>query len=229
MQGIQIRPPIQVVRRAILMAALAFRSSLEVTDHPRAPEACERLLPWLESLGIKADIDPVEHEILSTPQGQLAPEQRPDAYWAGEGATIFLWALGKLSDSPPMRSISDHQAIIPLVRVLHPEAQDILNAPSFRSVDLVTDYFRQVASIRTELQRRRLDEKSSELLLKIRRRELAEIGIGLSDENLSSARATVEGMSIDERQTATGLYFVREHAVSWLFDSRASYFHPDWL
>jgi hypothetical protein len=220
----QIRPAIQVARRSIIMASLAFRASLEVTEHARCPEACNRLLPWLDGLGCRDDLDPIERDILSTPYRRLEPEQRLDAYWAGEGAAIYLWALGKVSDPPPACTICDHHAILAIVRVLYPEAQSIIDARTLRSMDEIHAYSGQVASMRMEFQRRALDESAGETLLKIRRDRLAEIGLSMSDEDLKSACACIDAMSSNEKKSAPGFYFVREHAVSWLFDSRTSYF-----
>ena len=224
MRSVQIRPAIQVARRAILMSSLAFRASLEVTEHSRCAEACIRLLPWLDSLGCRDEIDPIERDILSTPYHRLETEQQRDAFWAGEGAGIYLWTLGKVSVPPPACTISDHQAIIAIARVLYPEAQSILETAALRSDDEIHAYSKQVASIRTEFQRRALDESAREMLLKIRRDLLGKIGLNISNEDLKSACASIDAMSSEEKKSAPGFYFVREHAVSWLFDSRASYF-----
>jgi hypothetical protein len=220
----QIRPQIQVARRAILMASLAFRASLEVTEHSRRAESCNRLLPWLESLGCRDEIDPLELDILLTPYGRLEPEQRRDAFWAGEGAGIYLWTLGKISDPPPRSTISDHHAIIKLVGVLHPEAQSLLQTPTLRGNNEIQAYFRQVASTRTEFQRRAIDEGAGNMLVQFRRERLGKIGLNISDEDLKSARASIDAMSIDEQKSAPGFYFVREHAISWLFNSRPMFF-----
>src|SRR4051812_7785268 len=84
-----MRTSSEVLRRAVVMTTVAFRASLEATIHPRSRELSQRLLPWLESLGMAGDIDPIEHDLLATPFGELETSQKTDAKWSGEGAFVM--------------------------------------------------------------------------------------------------------------------------------------------
>src|SRR6516225_7291850 len=98
------REPQRVAKRALILGAIASRSSLEVTDHPRVVEISQRLLPWLSEVGCEEELDPIERELLATPLGHLSESQKIDANWAGEAATFFCWTLklvGPLEETSP--------------------------------------------------------------------------------------------------------------------------------
>jgi hypothetical protein len=205
------------------MGTLAFRASLEVTDHPRCGEVCDRLLPWLEQLGIGEEIDPIEREILATHHGRLVPSQRTDAYWPGEGAAIYCWALGLTTQTPSPCVIADHHAVINSLHVLRPEAQAVLEITSTRGCDELQAYCKRVMTIRSELQRRRVADVE-DVLLNVLRQKLAVVGLQLQEQDLEDASKVVDALSDDERKQAAGLSFVREYAAMWLFDSRPQLF-----
>lgn len=87
------REPATVARRALVLTVVAFRGSLEVTDHPRVIELSQRLVPWLDEIECRSELDPKERELLGTPLGQLSKSFLIDANWAGEAAAFFCWTL----------------------------------------------------------------------------------------------------------------------------------------
>src|SRR5947209_6884425 len=106
MLSVIIRPADQIARRAVVMASIAFRASLEVTAHRRALELSNAILPWHKTHGVDIELDPIERVLLETPVGQLEQEQQSDAFWAGEAAALFCWTLG-LAKKPPRSAIAD--------------------------------------------------------------------------------------------------------------------------
>jgi hypothetical protein len=96
------REPLQIAKRALVLGTLAFRSFLEVTEHPRVVEISQQLLPWLQRIGCADELDSIEQEELATPLGNLSDSQRIDVNWAGEAAMFFCWILnlvGPLKDA----------------------------------------------------------------------------------------------------------------------------------
>jgi hypothetical protein len=206
------------------MGTIAFRASLEVTDHPRTIELADRLLPWLDELGMGGELDPTERELLATPYGQLRREQQVDACCAGEGAAVFCWAIC-MATLPPRCNLADHTAITQLLQVLRPEAQDLLGRSDIRSDHELERYCREVAAIRFALQEVRFDDEAiRNTLRRVLQNRMNEIGLQDCDADVAGARAIVAAMSPEERGRSAGLYFIREHAMRWLFDSRPSYF-----
>ncbi len=205
------------------MGAVAMRASLEVTTHPRVVEISGHLLPWLSSLGIMRELDPIESELLATAYGQLEPEQRTDANWAGEGAAICCWALG-IADRPPLCEPADHNDIVERLKVLHPEAKLILEMESLRPISELQTYVVEVVLIRSQLQQLRDEGIGRSVLEKIARAKLVELGLGSLGAKMGRVAQIVAGMSSEERKRSAGLYFVRELAATWIFDSRERYF-----
>src|SRR5262249_35579734 len=69
---VTMRESQQIAKRALILGTIALRASLEVTDHPRAVEASQQLLRWLNQVGCDGEIDPIERGELATPLGQLS-------------------------------------------------------------------------------------------------------------------------------------------------------------
>src|SRR6266851_3180063 len=95
----------EIAAQAIICGALGFRGSLEVTEHPRTIELSSQLLPWLEQLGLGAQIETFHREILKSPHGELPPESQTEAYWRGEAASLLGWATQLLDKPNPTESI----------------------------------------------------------------------------------------------------------------------------
>src|ERR1035437_2094201 len=125
------REPQQVAKRAVILGAIAFRSSLEVTDHPRVFEISKRLLPWLKEVDCDDELDPIERTLLVTPLGQLSDSQRIDARWAGESATLFCWMLKLVGPLDPAQP-ADQTVLPDLLSILRPGAMHIVRSASLR-------------------------------------------------------------------------------------------------
>jgi hypothetical protein len=74
------------------------------------------------------------------------------------------------------------------------------------------------------LQQRHIDQEIRVVLRNFFRQRLSRASLQLSDSDLDEASAIVAAMTDDQRKQAAGLYFVREYAALWLFDSRPTYF-----
>lgn len=219
-----MRSPPEVAARTLIMGSLSFRASLEVTEHPRCEEICSRLLPWLQGLMIDQQIDPIEREILATPYRQLSSEQRNDAYWAGEGAAIYSWTLGLAPAPPPSAVNADHQSTVDRLRILYPEAREVLENAKLLASDEVPAYCRLVAATLSEMRQRRVTEKDRTILKEFQSERSAALGLYLTYEDEAQARIFLDSLSAHELQSCAGLYFVRYLATRWLFDSRPHFF-----
>jgi hypothetical protein len=90
------QPPAQrVVRRALVLSAVACRSQLE----PHAGDAEARAIhesvrAWLAVARADAEMEDEERRIVATPLGQLSRDDAAAAGWRGEGAATLAWGLG---------------------------------------------------------------------------------------------------------------------------------------
>ena len=217
------REPLQVAKRTLVLGAIAFRASLEVTEHPRTVELSQRLLPWLRDVECEDEIDPIERELLDTPLGCLGPSLRMDANAAGEAAGFFCWTLGR-AELLPVTEPADQAQLLKLLAILRPEAATILQSPSLRDRDEIRDVCRHYVLVRSRLQEIRAGEAATDVIRKFHVDSLNEAGIEVSEDAVERAASAVDRMAPEERSRSAGLYFIRFHAALWFFSDRPTFF-----
>ena len=213
----------QVAKRAVILGAIAFRSSLEVTSHPRVVEFSERLLPWLIEVGCDDELDPIEREELSTSLGQLSESQMMDVRWAGESAAIFCWML-KLREDLDEKNLADQSSLPDVLGILKPEAVEVIRLAVLRSRSEIVDRCRQFVLVRSMLQESRVGPPASDIVRGIHVQKLKEVGVSMTDDAVKQASGVVSRMSAEDRKRVAALYFIRHHAAMWFLSDRASYF-----
>ncbi len=217
------REPLQVAKRTLVLGAIAFRASLEVTNHPRTVELSRRMLPWLREVNCDDEIDPIERDLLDTPLGCLGPSLRIDANYAGEAAAYFCWALG-MAEPLPVVEAADQAQLLERLAILTPGAATILQSPSLRDRDEIRDASRHYVLVRSRLQEIRVGPPASDIIRRGHFESLHEVGIEVPEEAVERATAAVDRMTPEERSRSAALYFVRSHAALWLFSDRPTYF-----
>lgn len=219
----------QIAKRSLILATIALRASLETTDHPRAVELSQQLLPWLNRVGCGDEIDPVEREELATPLGDLSDSQKIDVNWAGEAATFFCWTL-KVARPLEAQSPADQSLLQDVLPILKPDAGEFVTSVCLRKRDEIEEICRQFVLIRSMLQERRLGQEGnvgiplSQIIRRSNLRRLEEVGLTVSEEDVKQASDCIDRMTTQERSRAAGFYFIREHAALWIFSDRTSYF-----
>jgi len=221
-----MRTSAEVLRRAIVMTAVAFRASLEVTSHPRSDQLSQRLLPWLETLGLISDLDPAEHGLLATAFGGLEASQRTDANWSGEGANVMCWAL-HLTTRPPDHELVDPAILFDQLGILRADPRLAFPDITLRPPHEISDFHIRVETLRTALQLARTDASLRSTIRNVWLSRLSELGLQGRDGDLDEAGQRVATWSSEERRRAAGLCFVRSVATSWLVDGRRAYFESE--
>jgi hypothetical protein len=217
------REPQQIAKRAVILGAVSFRSSLEVTAHPRVVEISGRLVPWLIEVGCESEVDPIERELLATPLGQLSDSQRSDARWAGEGAAVFCWML-KLSEVLEERTLVNPTHLPGLLGILKPQAMDIIGSAALRDRNEIEATCRQFVLILSMLRESRVGPPASDIIRRIHVQELSGVGIPITEDSVRRVSELLGKMTPQERSQVAGLYFVRHHAALWFLSGRSNYF-----
>lgn len=218
----QCRSPQQIARRAVILGALAFRASLEVTDHPRTAAISQQLLPWLEQSGCAGNLDPIEREELATPLGDLSQSQLADVNWAGESATFFCWVLGRLPAVEDKRP-AEQSFLFDILPILKQGASTFLESAAVRDPAEIEEACRRFVLIQSLLREARVPA-AREIIRRGQLQLLSNVGITADDASVNRAEDTVFAMTAEERARAAGLYIVRAHAGLWLFSDRPTYF-----
>jgi hypothetical protein len=217
------REPQQVARRALVLGAVAFRASLEVTDHPRVVELSQRLLPWLTEVGCENELDPIEREELATPLGQLSDSQRGDVNWAGEQAAFFGWMLTRVAPLPD-EGPTDQTGLLQALCILKPEASAIVRSASLRDHAEIEDACQRFVLVRSILQESRVEPPARDIVRRVNLKKLEDVGVGVTQEAIARATDIVNRMTAQDRKRAAGAYFVRSHAALWFLSGRDTYF-----
>jgi hypothetical protein len=217
----------EIAERAVVMTALAFRSSLEVADHPRSDELAGRLLGWLEQQQLGGVLDPIESEIFAAPRGTLARSQRTDATLAEEGACLFAWAI---SMGPPLPGTerADARPLVATLRILHSDVGQIIAGAALRPEAEIANACLDILLTLSELRQRRLaDATARKILADMEARRIAELGLQISPGSELHCREFVDSLSTDQQRAIAGIQFVRGEAARWLYDGRPSYFETE--
>lgn len=87
----------RVARRALCLAAVACRGSLERdAAHPQAEQFRQQIWVWAHSLGLEAELEADEAGVLQTELGRLQQRHQNDAAWSAEAVATLAWALGTI-------------------------------------------------------------------------------------------------------------------------------------
>lgn len=225
-----LRDPHQVARRTLVLITLAFRGSLETVRQTKAVELSVQLLPWLREQKLEDELDPRERKILETSFGRLSPSQLNDLRIAGEPVAWFAWALER-GERPQPQKWADAMPWITKLAIERPEALALLDAPQLRDETELAAAARESAAVATALRQARLTERplglmtaAKDLLARQKREQWSPLGIEISDADLSAAAETVAALPVEQQKQLGRLTFVRELALSWLFDRRPSYY-----
>jgi len=205
------------------MTALAFRASLEVTDHSRSAELSHGLPKWLEHFGMATDLMQYERELLDAPYGTLDSSQSREAHWSGEAAWVLAWAIG-LVERPPECEPTDYRILFERLRIMRPEVRQLLAAAEVRPTAEWVEYCVATWALRSELQLRNLEPGNRDLLADLQRKRLLALGLSPDPDVIDAAVRLVDSFTGEECTRGSGLAFVREHALFWLLSDRSSYF-----
>ena len=129
--------PTRVARRALALAALCGRALLEQEDpaDPGVDETRQRILEWVDAIGIRDELEPQEWKVLQRPLGRVEPQDAMNATWRLEGLAVLAWALNRF-ELPPLDQLVDPGKLLPSVGILNADrAAALIAEPPLRSID----------------------------------------------------------------------------------------------
>jgi hypothetical protein len=86
----------QVGKRALILAALAWRSGVESAKPRNAKQLVERSQAWLQEKGLLDAMEEAEKELAMAAPGKWSEEDVRTHGWGVEAAAVLAWALGRL-------------------------------------------------------------------------------------------------------------------------------------
>lgn len=125
----------RVAQRALALTAVAVRALLEQEDpnDPTSEEFRQRILNWIDALGIGEELEPDEWEILQRPVGRLERQQQIDATWRLEGLVVLAWALKRIELPPHDQLVSPNELTQAMGFLDEEVSRQILEHPDLRT------------------------------------------------------------------------------------------------
>ena len=107
----QVPPtPQRVAARAMVLGLVLYRASIEQFRKDAAFKKLHALLPeWIDRLGLAAELEPQEDEMLRARLGRADPRVVTNAAWRSEGLAVLAWALNRF-ELPVYDQLADPRA-----------------------------------------------------------------------------------------------------------------------
>jgi hypothetical protein len=223
--------PERVARRALVVAALVYRSHLEVGTLPAELGLAERpeldgegrrreLWAWLAALGLDREAEPAETAFLAARVGTLDLQAATLVAWKVHALHVLAWALGRL-DLPDVAMGTELADAVRAVGLLGDDARALVAAPVLRSDAERRALLERVYAVHWRLARFAEDEEPMDFacLGEVPRfwfGTLAVGGLALADRDL-----TLQGRPLDDFQRTSIETFClrledRHRAATWL-------------
>lgn len=207
-------PAGRVARRALVLAAVAYRAYLERhADVHEAEDSRVQALSWLAAVGAQSEAEIDELEVLETPVGQMDESTVVDASWRGQGAAVLAWALGRY-ELPGYDQPADPAAVGEALGFLDDGADDVLRAATLRRHEELEQLAERLLTVHWRIRQFREDGRPMDFASGpgfLQRDGLRYVGGDLAIGELSISATDDQALS-----RALGLVRERQHAANWL-------------
>lgn len=111
----------------------------------------ERLLQWIDFVGLKDEFEPDEWEVLQRPPGHLDQRQQIESTWRLEGLGVLAWALGRFKLPPHGQLVECHSLWQSLGMLDVAACKGLLAGPSLRPLPMLHALRRRLLAIHWRL------------------------------------------------------------------------------
>lgn len=224
--------PVRVMRRAMILAAVANRSLLEnepdqVEDPPRV---LRQMIKWIKAIGIHDELEREEAKIIQQPMGTLESRQVINAMWRIEGLAVLSWALG-LHPLPPDDEIVKPPKLLRSVGLLDAfTASQLLEKPRFRpQADLDAQWTHQLM-LHWRLREFSLRPQPIDFVALSQKCWFGSFDVRLFriiNNDLAIGNQEISKAPRDAVETATSIALERHLAINWLKNGGERYSETD--
>jgi len=118
----------RVAKRAMVLSALVCRGFIEVDNPGEVEELRASLLPWIDKVGAREEMEQHELVALTAPLGGLDPQTQINLAWAVESLAVLVWAMERyeLHDED---TLAEPQSITQKIHLLHESAKEFVDNP----------------------------------------------------------------------------------------------------
>ncbi len=213
--------PERVAFRALALAAVSSRAFLEQMDPDKVDLAFEhaRLRAWVDAVGLGAELEPDEWQLLQAPVFWVDERVAVDAAWRLEGLTVLAWALG-LVDLPRYDAMVRPTELFPVVGFLDPDAGARLATGSRLADPVTVEKVRcQLLTVRWRIREFRLTGKCLDLTTAPTLTRLGKLDFSacrLIDGDLAIGRLPIDITPADQIKRVDDIVLERLEALTWL-------------
>jgi hypothetical protein len=218
----------RVARRCLALAAVGARGLLEQEDptDPGVEETRQRLIQWIEEIGIRDELEPDEWKALQRPHRKLSRQDALDATWRIEGLGVLAWALNR-HPPLPIDELMQPGKLLPAVGLLNADrAKALLAEPPLRPADEIRRSADQIFAVHWRLTNHRLKPEPMNF------RKFAAAawfgplnieGVRLVEDDLAIGDRPIASADPDRVSAASSAAMERHRAVNWLLGEEPIY------
>jgi Domain of unknown function (DUF4272) len=218
----------RVASRALVLAAVACRGLIEKEKEENvegAEKVRQRLLPWLDRIGVTGELEPTETSALSTAVGHLDRRATIDASWRAEGLAVLAWAL-HYATLPQVSVLSAPVEIANAIGFLQDRQQTAISSPRLRSYHEIEYWAHTYLTLHWRLREFSLkpgtmDFVSFAMACKWTKMELGELEI--RDKDLAINGVRIDHVDKDTFRDVVSITTERRIALDWLLGFAALY------
>ncbi|MEA2711631.1 MAG: hypothetical protein QOF78_4232 [Phycisphaerales bacterium] len=223
--------PQRVTRRALALAAVTARALLEQEDpaDPDVESTRQRINQWVDTVGLREELEPDEEKLLRRGLGALAPQEAVDGCWRLEGLGVLAWALKKF-DVPPHDRTVDPPALLQSLHILDAVgAKGILADPQLRGPDELQAMFEKNLAVHWRLRQFRVEPGKLDWPTNANNEwfPLNLSGIALIDNDLALGESTISRAPQELVDLASSIAQERHLAINWLMGESEVYSETD--
>ena len=217
----------RVARRALILAAVVCRASIDRSAGESGVGALhDRVLEWLTRLGLWADMEPFETELLRAPLGTLKDQEVVRATWYVEGLVILAWALQECEF--PFHDLKvDPYAVTDSVWFLSEDADAFLQNATLQGGAKLAACRELLYAVHVRLRDWLRHRKPKDFTGWIESNWLDELGVDaaplVAGGDLAIDSLPISTAESDRVQECSSILFERQRAILWLLGDYPSY------
>jgi hypothetical protein len=219
----------RVARRALALAAVTHRAILEQEAAKKTPETAEehqRLLAWIEEIGIGGEFEPNEWKVLQRAPGRLEEQDALNASWRFEGLGVLAWALGRF-EIPPLDQLVQADVLWPAVGLFDTAtASRLLESPELRPREEIGELCGRMFALHWRLVDYRVRPQMMDFADFARTCGFGPLditGLPLVDGDLSLRGKRIDRALTEDFELASSIAQERHIAVNWLWEGPERY------
>jgi hypothetical protein len=218
----------QVARRALVLATISCRGVLELDpDREEAARFWSRVSSWWKRLGLDADLEPAEADLMAAAFGTAPRQDLVDASWRSESLGVLAWALQR-AQLPPHDHQVDAAGVGRTLGFL--QDQTVLDSPALGSSAALEGYANVALTVHWRLRDFSLKPRALDFAAFCKTARFGPLslqGVRLVDGDLAIGDQPISRASERDVRTVMSIAQERHQAANWLLDASESLSETD--